>query len=93
MSTYSIGPTGTAICVYSADNSNDPNNHAGGFNRGVFDIFRENVQVTGSTGSSMENSYVECRAGGRSATDSQFVEVVQDIAQIGQNPLLILNVT
>ena len=60
-----------------------------GFNRGIFDIFREDLQNV--QGNEVESSFVECRPGGRSLADSELIQVVQDVSQIGENPLLVLD--
>ena len=56
---HSIGPKGTAICVYTAGNGVESNN---GFSSGIFDIFREDVQrldpVTGQTVET-QNTFLE----------------------------------
>ena len=57
---HSIGPKGTAICVYTAGNGVESNN---GFSSGIFDIFREDVQrlldpVTGQT-EETQNTFLE----------------------------------
>lgn len=83
----SIGPVGTAICVYKAYNGNERGES--GFNRGIFDIFREDLQ--GTMGQEVESSFVECRPGGRTIADSELIQVVQDVSQIGENPLLVLD--
>ena len=55
----SIGPPGTAICAYRADNS--LNTGGTGFNRGIFDIFREDLTVVMPDGTTAEreNTFVE----------------------------------
>ena len=78
---------GTAICVYRADNGFESGQTR--FNRGIFDIFREDIQNT--LGGEVESTFVECQPGGRSIADSQLVQIVQDVSQIGENPLLVLN--
>ena len=78
---------GTAICVYRADNSNQRGGT--GFNRGIFDIFREDLQD--DNGGEVESRFVECDPAGRSSADSQLIQVVQDVSQIGENPLLVLD--
>ena len=56
---FSIGPPGKAICAYRADNSMATGGT--GFNRGIFDIFREDPTVVMSNGmtAERENTYVE----------------------------------
>ena len=59
LSTFSIGPPGTAICAYRADNSKATGGH--GFNRGIFDIFREDL-ITGTSDGmyyERENTFIE----------------------------------
>ena len=51
-----IGPTGSAVCAYRADNSF--NTGLGGLNQGIFDIFRGDLQVGNSE---EENTFVEVR--------------------------------
>lgn len=56
---FSIGPPGTAICAYRADDSSTTGGT--GFNRGIFDIFREDlieVMPNGMT-AERENDFVE----------------------------------
>lgn len=60
-----------------------------GHNRGIFDIFREDLQDP--QGIEVESSFAECQPEGRTVTDSELIEVVQDVSQIGENPLLILD--
>lgn len=87
MHSYRIGPVGTAICVYRADNSIETGES--GFNRGIFDIFREDLQDT--AGQEVESTFVECRPAGRTNANSELIQVVQDVSQIGENPLLVLD--
>ena len=56
---YRIGPPGTAICAYRADNSLTTGGT--GFNRGIFDIFREDLTVVMPDGTTAEreNTFVE----------------------------------
>ena len=51
-------------------------------------MFRGDI-INPRTGEELENDYLECRPGGRSQMDSQRVDVVQDVRQIGENPLVI----
>ena len=60
-----------------------------GFNRGIFDIFREDLQ--NAQGMEVESSFVECQPEGRSEANSELIQVVQDVSQIGENPLLVLD--
>lgn len=46
-----IGPRGTALCVYAADNSGPF-----GTNRGIFEVFREDLVAT--DGTETENRHV-----------------------------------
>lgn len=63
-----------------------------GFNRGVFDIFRENVVNTDDPAMmEREPRLVECNPSGRSPEDAQFVNVAQNMAQIPENPLVIFD--
>lgn len=73
--------------MYKAYNGNERGES--GFNRGIFDIFREDLQ--GTMGQEVESSFVECRPGGRTIADSELIQVVQDVSQIGENPLLVLD--
>ena len=86
-SSCSIGPIGTAICAYRADNSVERGET--GFNRGIFDIFREDLQD--AQGNEFESTFVECNPLGRSSDDSQLIQVIQDVSQIGENPFLVLD--
>ena len=87
--THSIGPSGTAICVYHADNSGSAD-MSNGFNRGLFDIFRENVVNTDDSNMvEREPRLVECDPGGRDSDEAQFVNVAQNMGQIGEDPLVI----
>lgn len=56
---FSIGPPGTAICAYRADDSTTTGGT--GFNRGIFDIFREDLTIVMPDGmtAERENTYVE----------------------------------
>jgi len=81
-----IGPAGSAVCAYRADNSFNPTTQLGGFNQGIFDIFRADLQVGNSE---EQNMFVECDPTGRDATNSQKVLIVQDVNQIGEDPLLV----
>lgn len=53
---YSIGPEGSAVCVYPAENSRETDAMAS-FNQGIFDIFREDLLTT--DGVEKQNVYVE----------------------------------
>ena len=59
-----IGPVGSAVCAYRADNSLTPR-ATGGNNRGLFDIFRSDIQVVNPgpplTLTEEENTFVEVR--------------------------------
>ena len=59
-----IGPVGSAVCAYRADNSLTPQG-SGGNNRGIFDIFRSDIQVVNPgppvTTTEEENRFVEVR--------------------------------
>ena len=85
-----------------------------GFNRGIFDIFREDLTVVMPDGTTAEreNTFVEvhssqqydivsalllvfihvlqCRPGGRT-TDFNNVLSVQDVSQIGEDPLVVFD--
>ena len=57
-----VGPVGTAVCVYRADND--------AFNNGIFDVFREDIRnvtrdpVTGAvTTSDIQNMFLEVHVG------------------------------
>ena len=73
--------------MYRADNSIERGET--GFNRGIFDIFREDLQ--NSEGGEVENRFVECSSSGRTVMESELVQVVQDVSQIGESPLLVLD--
>ena len=59
-----IGPVGSAVCAYRADNSLTPQG-SGGTNRGIFDIFRSDIQVVNPgppvRTTEEENRFVEVR--------------------------------
>ena len=59
----SIGPVGSAICVYNAENTYDPDAMppAGGFGEGIFDIFRGDLRVEAQDGtvSEEQNNFVQ----------------------------------
>ena len=59
-----IGPAGTAICAYRADNSLTRTGN-GGHNLGIFDIFREDIRVNavggGASAHEEENRFTEVR--------------------------------
>ena len=76
-----IGPVGTAICVYRADMTRFSNG-------GIFDVFRNDV-VNPITGEERENNYVTCDPRGRNVEESQRIQEVQSVRQIGENPLLV----
>ena len=57
-------------------------------NGGIFDVFRNDV-VNPSTGQERENNYLMCHPQGRNLEDSQRIEEVQNVRQIGENPLLV----
>ena len=81
-----IGPIGTAICAYRAD-IGDPSS-SNGLTGGIFDVFRDDV-IDPRIHKELENDYLQCGPGGRSQTDSQRVEAVQDVRQIGGDPLVV----
>ena len=60
-----IGPAGTAICAYRADNSLTRTG-SGGHNLGIFDIFREDIRVNavvgGASAHEEENRFTEVRS-------------------------------
>ena len=66
MSSYHcrIGPVGSAVCAYRADNSLTPQG-IGGNNGGIFDIFRSDIQVVNQGPpivlTEEENTFVEVR--------------------------------
>ena len=51
-----VGPVGTAICLYEAENS-------GSFGGGIFDIFREDLQRPDGEGGA-QNDFLEVSGGG-----------------------------
>ena len=59
-----------------------------GLTDGIFDVFRGDVIDPDQHGES-ENQYVGCSPEGRSRAVSQRVAAVQNVRQIGENPLLI----
>ena len=60
-----------------------------GLTGGIFDVFRDDV-INPRTGQERENDYLMCNPGGRSQDDSQRTDAVQDVRQIGENPLITL---
>ena len=72
---------GTAICVYRADMAESSNT-------GIFEVFRNDV-VNPITGEERENNYVMCEPGGRNVEESQRIQEVQNVGQIGENPLVV----
>ncbi len=56
MHSCSISPGGSAVCLYSAENSRETNPRAV-FNQGIFDIFREDLLT--SDNRERENGFVE----------------------------------
>lgn len=105
--TNRIGPRGTAICVYRADDT-------GGLNRGIFEVFREDLVTIRSDGTTdeTENNYVrvcwfcfciflssygflcytmQCSSSGRPLSASNDVLSVQEVIQIGEDPILVLD--
>jgi hypothetical protein len=61
-----------------------------GLTGGIFDVFRDDV-VNPRTRVELENDYLECRPGGRSPVNSQRTDAVQDVRQIGENPLVVFD--
>ena len=61
--TCSIGPEGTAICAYPADNSLATGAASMGYNRGIFDIFREDLSNPNpspdGTDGELQNTFLE----------------------------------
>ena len=53
----SVGPQGSALCVYPADNTLETGGD--GRSESVFDIFREDLTSASEEGTLVENSYVE----------------------------------
>ncbi|XP_064387039.1 semaphorin-4B-like isoform X4 [Halichondria panicea] len=82
-----IGPEGSAVCVYPAENSRETDAMAS-FNQGIFDIFREDLLTT--DGVEKQNVYVECDPAGRIEAASLYVDIIHNIEQMGNNPLLFL---
>ena len=58
-----------------------------GLTAGIFDVFRDDV-INLRTRIELENNYIECHPGGRNQEDSQRIDSVQDVRQIGENPLV-----
>ena len=65
----------------------DPSS-SNGLTGGIFDVFRDDV-IDPRIQKELENDYLMCNPGGRSRNDSQRTDAVQDVRQIGENPLLI----
>ena len=61
-----------------------------GLTGGIFDVFRDDV-INPRFRIERENDYLRCQPGGRSPEDSQRIEAVQDVRQIGENPLLVFD--
>ena len=61
-----------------------------GLTGGIFDVFRDDV-INPRMRTERENDYLQCRPGGRNPEDSQRIEAVQDVRQIGENPLLVFD--
>ena len=61
-----------------------------GLTGGIFDVFRNDV-INPNTGVEIENNYLRCNEGGRSPTNSQGIVTVQDVRQIGDDPLLVFD--
>ena len=59
-----------------------------GLTGGIFDVFRDDV-INPRSGQERENDYLLCDPAGRSQEDSQRTDAVQDVRQIGENPLII----
>ncbi len=53
---FRIGPSGTALCVYRADNTGNQ-----GLNKGIFEVFREDLVRVNPDGTTRatENNYVQ----------------------------------
>ena len=58
-----------------------------GLTGGIFDVFRDDV-INPRTRQELENNYLECSPDGRTPMDSQRTDAVQDVRQIGENPLV-----
>eukprot|EP00731_Ephydatia_muelleri_P032638 Em0024g182a len=85
------GVTLSAVCVYPANNSVEDSTGRFGRNGGVFDIFRT-LLVNPNTGTQTTSGYVECTANGNLARpDYTYTDTVLPIAQIGTEPLAVLN--
>ena len=61
-----------------------------GLTGGIFDVFRDDLKIP-STGDEEENNYLLCAEEGRTVSSSQAIQAVQDVRQIGDNPLLVLD--
>jgi len=83
----SIGPRGSAICVYPADRMAANEN-------GIFDVFLGDVAISNPTGPNDErqNTFTECAPQGRDMNgEAEDVQIIKDISQLGNNPLVILD--
>ena len=62
------------------------------FNQGIFDIFQEDVAISSEAQGERQNNFVECAPSGRNnSNEARDIRIVQDVRQIGENPLLILD--
>ena len=62
------------------------------FNQGIFDIFQEDVAISGSPQLERQNNFVECAPSGRNnSNEAKDIRIVQDVRQIGENPLFLLD--
>ena len=81
----SVGPIGTAVCVYGA---------SPGVEGGIYEVFAQDVlDYTQDPPVVIVNDFFKCDASNpRSDTEARLqVESEADVSQIGENPILVLD--
>lgn len=80
----SVGPIGTAVCVYRADI---------GDTRGILEVFSEDVLELdlNTTETEVENFYIDCDKTRPDNAALNQLESVQTTLQVGEDPLLVLD--
>ena len=79
----SIGPTGSAICVYGASIGDAD---------GIYEVFTEDVlDFSNASPSPVQNEFATCRNQRSDATARYYIGTSSIIGQIESNPLLVLD--
>jgi hypothetical protein len=84
-----VGPHGTAICVYNAENTEEIGGN--GRSQSMFDIFREDLQTP--DGGRNENDYIKCDPAGRTSEQAQNILVNEEkfVSQLESDPLIVMD--